>query len=83
MRDLARNVVGDVRFRDSVCRKGAEPSHEAAKVTKKVAVERGQCTARERELRCAIVGQDGVGVLKEGDQDEPVVDPSLRCLEQD
>ena len=75
VRDLAADVVEDVRLGDAVRRDGADPAHEAAKVAEEAAVEGRERAALEGELALAVVRQEGVGVLEEGDQDEPVVDP--------
>ena len=75
--DLAVDVVEDVSLRDAVGGGGTDPAHEAAKVTEEVAVKSGQSTTGEGELGGTVVGQQGVGVLQESDQDEPMVDPGM------
>lgn len=75
MRDLARNMVRNVRLGDTVRRARADPAHDAPQVPKERPVERRQRTARERELARTVVRQDGVRVLQEGDQHKPVVHP--------
>lgn len=75
VRDLAAHVVQDVRLGDAARRPRADPPHERAGVAEEAAVERGEGAAREGVLRGAVVREEGVGVLEEGDEDEPVVDP--------
>ena len=78
MRNLARDVVDNVRLRDTMCRERAEPGTDGTKVAKEGTVERRERTTRERELGCAVVWEEGVGVLEEGDEDQPVVRPEVR-----
>ena len=77
VRDLAVDVVEDVSLRDAVGGGGTDPAHDAAEVTEEVAVKSGQGSTGEGELGGTVVGQQGVGVLQESDQDEPVVDPGM------
>ena len=53
----------------------SNPAHERSEVSKQGAVKRRERTTRERELLRAVVGQQRVGVLQEGDKHEPVVHP--------
>ena len=78
VRDLAVDVVEDMRLGDAVRGPRADPAPDAAEVAEEVAVERRERAALERELGGAVVRDDGVGVLEEGDEDEPVVDPARR-----
>ena len=55
----------------------ADPPPEAAEVAEEVAVERGEGAALEGELGRAVVREERVRVLEEGDEDEPVVDPEV------
>jgi hypothetical protein len=75
MGDLAGDMVQDVSFRDAVRKSRAQPPWDATQVTKEAAVERGESTAGECKLGGAVVGKEGVGVLKECNQNQPVVDP--------
>ena len=77
MRDLAVHVMKHVRLRDAVCGRGTDPAHDAAKVAEEVAVQSREGAAREGELARTVVWEEGVGVLQERDQDEPVVDPAV------
>ena len=79
--DLARNVVCNMGFRDTVSGHRTEPGHDTAKVAEEAPVKRSKGTARERELGSTVVGQNGVGVLEEGDEDKPVVYPVRSQLE--
>ena len=80
MRDLAVHMVQDMRLRDPMSRTRADEAPHAAEVAQEVTVERRKRAALERELGCAVVRDDRVGVLEEGDDDEPVVDPVKRML---
>lgn len=75
VRDLAVDVVEYMRLRDAVGGAGTDPAHEAAEVAEQVTIERGKRTAGEGELGGTVVRNNGVSVLKERDQDQPVVDP--------
>ena len=78
MRDLARDVVEDVGLGDTVGRACTDPAEERTGTTEERAVERGQCAAGEGEGRGTVVREERVGVLQEGDHDQPVVDPHVR-----
>lgn len=78
MWDLRRYVVKDVSLRNSVCEDATEPAEKRTGTTEKRAVEGGERTTLEVECRAAIVREVGVGVLEEGDQNQPVVDPEVR-----
>lgn len=75
MRDLAGDMVQNVRLRDTVCGMRTNPAHDGAEVPKQAAVQRSEGTTLEIVYVRAVVGQKRVRVLQEGDQDEPVVDP--------
>jgi len=75
---LAGHMVEDVGLRDAIGGVGTEPGHDAAAVAEEVAVEGGESTAREGEFGGAVVREKGVGVLKECDEDEPLIDPEIR-----
>jgi hypothetical protein len=77
MRDLAGDMVQNVCLGDTVCSMSTEPSHQLAAVTEKVAVHGSESTTRESKLGWAVVRKQGVGMLEEGDEDEPVVDPKV------
>lgn len=83
MRDLAAYVMEDMGLGDTVGSMGTDPGHDASEVTEEVAVHGGKSTAGESELASAVVGKKRVGVLEEGDEDEPVIDPeegqSAKC----
>jgi len=78
MRDLAVDMVGNVSLRDTVCAGGGDPGHDRSKVAKEVTVVSRQGTTGESELSWAVMREEGVGVLQESDQDEPVVNPEIR-----
>jgi len=78
MRDLAVDMVGDVGLRDTVRARGSDPGHDRSKVTKEVTIVSRQGTTGESELARTIMREEGVGVLQESDQHEPVVDPEIR-----
>jgi hypothetical protein len=75
MRNLARNVVYDMSLRDTMSCVSSNPTHDLSTVTQKVAVERSQSATRECELRRTVVRENGIGMLQECDQHQPVVDP--------
>lgn len=68
--DLGGDVVGNVGLTDTVEDVGANGSEE-------VSVNGGKSSSGESPLVGRVVGKDGVGVLKVGDEDEPVVDPKV------
>lgn len=78
MGNLAANVMSNVRLGDTVSGASTNPSHKAAEITKQVTIERGESTTGEGELAGVVVGEKGVSVLEERDQDEPVVNPEVR-----
>ncbi len=80
--ELARDVVEDMSLRDTICSMGTDPTHDLATVTEEVTVESSKGTTREGELGSTVVRQNGVSVLKEGDQDKPVVNPTGESLEK-
>ena len=75
MRDLARDMVENVCLRDSMGSMGADPAHNGTKVSEQAAVQSSEGTTLEVELLGTVMGKEGIGVLQEGDQYEPVVDP--------
>ena len=77
MRNLAGNMVQDVSLRDTIGCMGTDNSHGTSEVTQKAAVESSEGTASKGEFRSTVVGQEGIGVLQEGDENKPVVDPEI------
>jgi hypothetical protein len=77
VRNLAANVVDDVGLGDTVGSMSADPAHDAAAVTEQASVEGGQGSTLEGEFGSTVVGQERVGVLQEGNHDEPVVNPAI------
>ena len=75
VRDLAVDMVGDVSLGDTVRAGGSNPGHYGSEVTKEVTVISRQGTTGECKLAHTIMREEGVGVLQESDQHEPVVDP--------
>jgi hypothetical protein len=75
MRDLARNMVSYMGFRDAMRHGRANPTHKRAEVAKQITIKRRQGTTRECELPGTIVWQQRIGMLQEGDEDQPVVHP--------
>lgn len=78
MGNLAANVVEDVGLGDTVSSSGTEPSSNWTKITEEATVECRESTTGESEFRSTVMGEERVGVLEEGDQNEPVVDPVFR-----
>lgn len=72
------HVVGDVRLRDPMGAGGSDPGHDRSEVAKKVTIIGRQGTTGEIELGRTIMREEGVGVLQECDQYEPVVNPEIR-----
>lgn len=70
VRDLGRDVVGDVCLSNTV-------ENVSANGTQEVTINGGKGTTRESPLVGRVVGEDRVGVLKEGDEDEPVINPQV------
>lgn len=77
MRDLAGNVVHDVRLGDTMSCVSPDPSHDLATVAQKTAIERSQSATRECELSRTVVRENGIAMLQERDQYQPVVDPEI------
>lgn len=69
------NVVCYVGLGDPVRKSSRQPCHHRTQVSQKTSVVRRQCASWKGELARAIVWEEGVGVLEEGDQDDPVIDP--------
>jgi len=78
VRDLARNMVQDVSLRNTVGGMCADPGHKGTQITEEVTVQGGKGAAGKGELGGTIMREKRVGVLQEGDQDKPVVDPKVR-----
>jgi hypothetical protein len=77
MRNLAGKVMQDVGLRYTVSGVRANPSHNATTVTEEVAVQSGKGSAGKSELRGTVMRKEGVGVLQEGDQHKPMIDPKV------
>ena len=77
MRDLARDVVYDMGLGDTMSGVSPNPSHELATVTQKATVEGSQSTTGERKLWGTVVRENGISMLQESDQHQPVVDPGI------
>ena len=77
MRNLARKVMHDVGFRDTISGVCANPSHNASTVAKKATVQSGKGSAGKSELWGTVMRKEGIGMLQEGDQHKPVVDPTV------
>ena len=80
VRNSARNVMQNVCLSDSVGRDSSEPAHDRSQVTKHRAVEGCKGTSGEGELGSAVVREQRIGVLQEGDGDKPVVDPGRETM---
>ena len=81
MRDLAGNVMADVGLRDTMSSRSTNPTGDStddARSTHKDTIMSGKGTTREGEGGSGIMGKCRVGVLEEGDEDEPVVNPKVR-----
>ena len=69
--DLGGNVVGNVSLADTV-------ENVRANGSKEVSVNGSKSSTGKGPLVGRVVGQDGVGVLEVGDENEPVVNPEVR-----
>ena len=76
VRDVAVDVVKNVSLGNAMSGRSTNPAHKAAEAAEKIAVKGRQSTTREGELGCTVVGKERVGVLKECDEDKPMVYPS-------
>lgn len=54
---------------------GSDPSHNGTKVPEQAAVQSSEGTTLEVELLSTVMGKEGIGVLQERNQDEPVINP--------
>ena len=77
MRDLARKMMQDVGFRDTISGVCANPSHNTSIVAEKAAVQRSNRSTGKVEFWGTIMRKEGVGMLQEGDQHQPMVDPTV------
>lgn len=77
MGNFARKVMQDVGFRDTMSGMCANPGHNASTVAKKVAVQSGKGSTSKSELWSTVMGKEGVGMLQEGDQHKPMIDPTV------
>lgn len=75
MRDLAMYVMRYVRLGDTMSERRRQPSHDRAQISQQVSVVCCQRASWEGELARAVMREKRIGVLKEGDQDDPMVDP--------
>jgi hypothetical protein len=66
VRDLGADVVSDVGFTDTVQDDSTDGAEE-------LSVDGAECASSERPLGGRVVREQGVGVLQEGNGDEPVV----------
>lgn len=76
MRDLASDVVRNVGLGNAVSGGAADPTSDCAndaRATHKLTVEGGKSATGEGEGGSLVMGQSGVGVLEEGNEDKPVV----------
>jgi len=78
MGDLAMDVVSDVSLGNTMCAGGSNPGHNGSEVAKEVTIISRQGTTGKSKLARTIMREERVGVLQEGDQYEPVVDPEVR-----
>lgn len=77
MGNFARYMMRNVCLRDAVRDTCTNPTHDLPTISEEVAVQSGKCTSGEGEFGSTVVWQKWVGVLKEGDEDEPVVHPTM------
>lgn len=84
VRDLAGDVVSDVGLGDTMGKSLADCAHNPANdawASHKVTVECAESTTGEGVCGCAVVGEQRIGVLEEGDHDEPATNQSQYLFE--
>ena len=80
VRNLAAKVMSDVSLGDTMSGGSTEPGHKASTVTEEFTIQSGKGTTGKVELGSTIVRQQGIGMLQEGDENEPVVDPKANYV---
>ena len=75
MWDLAVDMMRYMRLRDPMGECGCQPSHDRTRVSQKISIERCQCTSWKGKLARTVVWKEGISMLEECDQDNPVVYP--------
>jgi hypothetical protein len=78
MWDFRTNMVQDVCLRNSVGQSATKPPKERSSTTKQATIHSRKRPALEVEGSRPIVRKQWIGVLEEGDQNDPVVDPKIR-----
>ena len=51
------------------------PTHECTAVTKEITIKGSKSTTNKSKLRATVVREQRIGVLKESDENKPVVHP--------
>jgi hypothetical protein len=67
-------------FRDTMGHSRTKPGGDAAKIAEETAVKSSKRTTGESELGSAIVWDEGISVLEERNQDQPVIDPVTQMI---
>jgi hypothetical protein len=75
MRDLAGDVVQNVSFTNTMGDCRTQPRCDATQFTEELTVKRREGATGEGELGGTVVGKEGVGMLEECNQDQPVINP--------
>ena len=75
MWDLTVDVMRYMRLRDPMGECGRQPSHDRTQVPQKTSIERCQCASWKGKLAGTVVGKEGISMLEECNQDNPVVYP--------
>lgn len=77
MRDLTTDMMQHMRLRNPVRSSRSDPPSNFTQPSKQLSIHRRERTTGERECTLTVVREEGVCVLEEGDEDEPVVDPEV------
>lgn len=75
--DLAGDVMQNVSLGNSMSSESNDGSHSWAKITEQSTVQGSKSTASEGVSGGAVMGKNGVGVVEEGNEDDPVVYPEV------
>lgn len=76
MRDLAGDVVEDMGLGDAVGGVRANPGRDGATIAEEATIKSSESTTGEGEFGRAVMGEERIGVLEEGDQDKEMVNPA-------
>jgi hypothetical protein len=78
MRDFRTEVMQHMRLRNSVSQGAPKPPKKGASTTKQASIHSRKRATLEVERSRTVVWDQWIGVLEQGDQNDPVVDPKIR-----